>query len=85
MERHDSLAPIKEIKKEEPQIIVEKQKEKEVIIEDKKSIDEIAREVMNGEWGYGKIRTNKIKAAGYNMADIQNKIREINEEKNKKE
>ena len=37
----------------------------------KKSNDTIAKEVINGKWGNGTTRINKLKAAGYNPTTIQ--------------
>lgn len=37
----------------------------------KKSNEEIAREVLQGKWGNGVIRKQKLKKAGYNPATIQ--------------
>lgn len=43
----------------------------------KKSIDEIAQEVIAGKWGNGQDRFNKLKAAGYDGDAVQNKVNEI--------
>lgn len=43
----------------------------------KKSITEIAKEVIAGEWGNGSERKNKLTAAGYNYADVQKKVNEL--------
>ena len=43
----------------------------------KKSTDEIAREVINGKWGNGDVRENRLKAAGYDYQTIQNRVNEI--------
>lgn len=40
----------------------------------KKSVDEIAREVIAGKWGNGQDRVNRLKAAGYDPAEIQVKV-----------
>lgn len=40
----------------------------------KKSIDEIAREVISGKWGNGAERMNKLTNAGYNYADVQARV-----------
>lgn len=40
----------------------------------KKSIDEIAREVISGKWGNGAERMNKLTNAGYNHADVQARV-----------
>lgn len=43
----------------------------------KKSVSEIAREVIAGKWGNGAERTNKLKAAGYNSTTIQNEVNKL--------
>ena len=42
-----------------------------------KSIDEIAREVIDGKWGNGDERVKKLKAAGYNPNAVQKKVNEL--------
>lgn len=37
----------------------------------KKSVDEIAKEVINGKWGNGADRVNRLTAAGYDAAAVQ--------------
>lgn len=37
----------------------------------KKSVEEIAKEVIQGKWGNGADRKNKLEAAGYNYAQVQ--------------
>jgi len=46
-------------------------------IEHKKSVDEIAREVISGQWGNGEDRKRRLEEAGYNYKDVQNKVNEI--------
>ena len=43
----------------------------------KKSIDEIAKEVIAGKWGNGNDRKIKLTAAGYNYSEVQKKVNEI--------
>lgn len=43
----------------------------------KKSIDEIAREVMQGKWGNGEDRKNKLSKAGYNYNTVQNRVNQL--------
>lgn len=45
--------------------------------EAKKSIDEIAREVIDGKWATGAARRAKLKAAGYDYDVIQQRVNEI--------
>ena len=42
-----------------------------------KSIDELAREVIEGKWGNGDDRKNRLQAAGYNYSEVQTKVNEI--------
>lgn len=42
-----------------------------------KSISEVAKEVIEGKWGNGLIRKNKLKNAGYDFNSIQNEINRI--------
>ena len=43
----------------------------------KKSIDEIAREVINGVYGNGEERKKALTNLGYNYQEVQNKVNEI--------
>lgn len=43
----------------------------------KKSVDEIAREVIRGDWGNGTDREKRLKAAGYDYASVQKKVNEL--------
>lgn len=45
--------------------------------EKKKSYDEIAHEVIQGLWGNGQERKNRLKSAGYQYQRVQNKVNEI--------
>ena len=42
-----------------------------------KSIDELAREVIAGQWGNGDDRKRRLEEAGYNYDEVQNKVNEI--------
>lgn len=42
-----------------------------------KSIDEIAREVIRGNWGNGQDRVNRLKAAGYDPKKVQDRVNEL--------
>ena len=44
---------------------------------EKKSIDEIAKEVIRGDWGNGQERKDKLTAAGYDAAAVQKKVNEM--------
>ena len=53
----------------------EKTKAKKVAI--KKSVDELAREVINGKWGNGEERKRKLKTAGYDYTIVQKRVNEM--------
>lgn len=42
-----------------------------------KSIDELAREVINGNWGNGQERYDRLTQAGYNYDEVQARVNEI--------
>lgn len=42
-----------------------------------KSIDEVAREVIDGKWGDGHIRADKLTQAGYDYNTVQARVNEI--------
>lgn len=42
-----------------------------------KTVEELAKEVIAGKWGNGVDRAQRLKAAGYNYADVQAKVNEI--------
>lgn len=43
----------------------------------KKTITEIAKEVIAGHWGNGDVRLRKLRAAGYNPAAVQNEVNRL--------
>lgn len=43
----------------------------------KKSVDEVAAEVLQGKWGSGVDRKNKLTTAGYNYTEVQNKVNQL--------
>ena len=43
----------------------------------KKSVTEIAKEVIQGKWGNGSARVEELKAAGYNPDEVQKKVNEL--------
>ncbi len=43
----------------------------------KLTVDQVAREVINGKWGNGADRMAKLKAAGYDAAAVQARVNEI--------
>lgn len=42
-----------------------------------KSVDNLAREVLAGNWGNGQDRVNRLTSAGYNYNVVQNRVNEI--------
>lgn len=45
--------------------------------EPKKTVDELAREVINGKWGNGTERKNRLTAAGYDYSAVQKRVNEL--------
>ena len=45
--------------------------------ETKKSVDELAQEVIAGKWGNGADRKSRLEAAGYSYSEVQNRVNEI--------
>lgn len=43
----------------------------------KKSVEEIAKEVMAGKWGSGQDRRNRLTAAGYDYSAVQKRVNEL--------
>lgn len=43
----------------------------------KKSIDTIAREVIQGKWGNGNDRKRRLESAGYNYREVQNRVNQL--------
>lgn len=52
----------------------DKDSDEPVVPVKKKSIEEIAKEVIRGDWGNGMDRINRLTAAGYNASEIQNEV-----------
>lgn len=50
---------------------------KEVNTKLNKSIDDIAREVINGLWGNGQERKDRLTKAGYNYSAVQKRVNEL--------
>ena len=42
-----------------------------------KTVDELAREVINGDWGNGQERKDRLTQAGYNYDEVQARVNEI--------
>lgn len=43
----------------------------------KKSVTEVAKEVIRGEWGNGADRKNRLALAGYDYSAVQKKVNEL--------
>ena len=43
----------------------------------KKSIDDVAKAVIRGDYGNGKDRKSRLEAAGYNYKDVQNRVNQL--------
>lgn len=56
-----------------------------VEINPKKTVDQLANEVLAGEWGNGIIRKTKLTLAGYDYSAVQKRVDEIILERSKKE
>lgn len=54
-----------------------KKKNVKTSVPSKKSVTDIAKEVIAGKWGNGTDRVNKLKANGYNADEVQSKVNEI--------
>ena len=46
-------------------------------VSNKKSVNEIAKEVIAGKWGNGVVRKTKLTLAGYNYKDVQSEVNRI--------
>ena len=44
---------------------------------DKRTVDELAQEVIDGKWGDGEARKKKLEDAGYNYNAVQNRVNEM--------
>ena len=42
-----------------------------------KTVDELAREVIDGKWGTGINRKNRLEQAGYNYREVQDKVNQL--------
>lgn len=47
------------------------------ITKPQKSIDDLAKEVINGDWGNGQERKDRLTAAGHDYTKIQNRVNEM--------
>lgn len=54
--------------------------ETELITIELKSVEEVAKEVLNGDWGNGDERKERLIVAGYNYDEVQAKVEELKNE-----
>ena len=77
----ETIATVKDIDPLPPSSVEEFIVEEEVIKEEPKvellSIEEIAKQVINGNWGSGEERKTRLTEAGYNYDEVQAKVTEL--------
>lgn len=77
----ETIATVKDIDPLSPSAVEKSIVEEEVIKEEPKvellSIEEIAKQVINGNWGSGEERKTKLIEAGYNYDEVQAKVSEL--------
>ena len=44
------------------------------LLSPRKSVEEVAREVVDGKWGNGAERKSRLEAAGYNYSEVQARV-----------
>lgn len=49
----------------------------DIVVPSKKTIVEIAKEVISGEWGNGQDRINRLTAAGYDSKEVQTEVTKL--------
>jgi GH25 family lysozyme M1 (1,4-beta-N-acetylmuramidase) len=64
-------------KKEEEKPVQKKPTTTKKPAPEKKSVDEVAKEVLEGKWGNGEVRKKKLKAAGYDYDKVQEKVNDL--------
>lgn len=52
------------------------------VVQDTKTVDELAQEVIQGKWGNGQERKDRLTQAGYDYTTVQNKVNELLGNKN---
>ena len=53
------------------------EKKEEAPVEEKKTVEQIAREVIKGKWGNGGERKKRLEEAGYSYSEVQSKVNQI--------
>ena len=57
-------------------LVIRRKAEREMFLRDN-TLEQIAREVIDGRWGNGRVRKEKLTAAGYNYSDVQRVVNRI--------
>lgn len=62
---------------EDKTMVVENPKNDVAVVEKKKTVEELAKEVINGKWGNGAARKQKLEAAGYSYSEVQSMVNKM--------
>ena len=57
--------------------LTRRRKEERTLFLKDNNLEQIAREVIDGKWGNGRVRKEKLTEAGYNYADVQRVVNRI--------
>jgi GH24 family phage-related lysozyme (muramidase) len=57
--------------------LTKRRKEERALFMKEENLDKIAREVIDGKWGNGRQRKEKLIAAGYNYVEVQKRVNNI--------
>lgn len=57
--------------------LTRRRKEERALFLKDNNLEQIAREVIDGKWGNGRVRKEKLTEAGYNYADVQRVVNRI--------
>ncbi len=75
--KENADAMLAKIKKASFDAFITTQSGQAAAVANKKSVTEIAKEVLAGKWGNGVDRKNRLTAAGYNYAEVQTAVNKI--------
>ena len=62
---------------EDKTVVVENPKNEVAVVENKKTVEELAKEVIQGKWGNGADRKQRLQAAGYNYSEVQSMVNKM--------
>lgn len=62
---------------EDKTVVVENPKNEVAVVEKKKTVEELAKEVIQGKWGNGADRKQRLQAAGYNYSEVQSMVNKM--------